>query len=128
MHRETKGGRAKAGKGAESQNATEQTPGLHRRRKAWRGLSVSSCRHAPTWLTAVRGAAASHALAGRLDEARKYMARMPTSGTIGPQLKIVASPRPDDVGTFLLLWQLASSTQQTPAFIDVHAKQAVPAF
>ncbi|MBR1286830.1 adenylate/guanylate cyclase domain-containing protein [Bradyrhizobium sp. AUGA SZCCT0177] len=30
----------------------------------------------PTWLTAVRGAAASHALAGRLDEARKHMARM----------------------------------------------------
>jgi adenylate cyclase len=30
----------------------------------------------PTWLTAVRGAAASHALAGRLDEAHKYMARM----------------------------------------------------
>ena len=30
----------------------------------------------PTWLTAVRGAAASHALAGRLDEARKFMARM----------------------------------------------------
>jgi tetratricopeptide (TPR) repeat protein len=30
----------------------------------------------PTWLTAVRGAAATHALAGRLDEARKFMARM----------------------------------------------------
>jgi TolB-like protein len=30
----------------------------------------------PTWLTAVRGAAASHALAGRLDEARKHMTRM----------------------------------------------------
>jgi TolB-like protein/class 3 adenylate cyclase len=30
----------------------------------------------PTWLTAVRGAAASHALAGRLDEARRHMARM----------------------------------------------------
>jgi TolB-like protein len=30
----------------------------------------------PTWLTAVRGAAASHALAGRLEEARKFMTRM----------------------------------------------------
>nr|WP_283848579.1 adenylate/guanylate cyclase domain-containing protein [Bradyrhizobium sp. SRL28] len=30
----------------------------------------------PTWLTCVRGAAASHALAGRLDEARKHMAHM----------------------------------------------------
>jgi TolB-like protein len=30
----------------------------------------------PSWLTGVRGAAASHALAGRLDEARKHMARM----------------------------------------------------
>ena len=30
----------------------------------------------PIWLTSVRGAAASHALAGRLDEARKHMARM----------------------------------------------------
>jgi tetratricopeptide (TPR) repeat protein len=30
----------------------------------------------PTWLTGVRGAAASHALAGRLDEARKHMARV----------------------------------------------------
>jgi TolB-like protein/class 3 adenylate cyclase/tetratricopeptide (TPR) repeat protein len=33
-------------------------------------------RSRPTWLTAVRGAAASHALAGRIDEATKYMARM----------------------------------------------------
>jgi Flp pilus assembly protein TadD len=30
----------------------------------------------PNWLTAVRGAAASHALAGRLDEATRFMARM----------------------------------------------------
>ena len=35
-----------------------------------------SVRGRPTWLTAVRGAAASHALAGRLDEACKHMARM----------------------------------------------------
>jgi TolB-like protein/class 3 adenylate cyclase len=30
----------------------------------------------PTWLTAVRGASASYALAGRLDDARKFMVRM----------------------------------------------------
>jgi TolB-like protein/Tfp pilus assembly protein PilF len=40
---------------------------------AWAEKAV---RARPTWLTAVRGAAASHALAGRLDEGRKLMARM----------------------------------------------------
>jgi tetratricopeptide (TPR) repeat protein len=30
----------------------------------------------PTWLTAVREASASYALAGRLDDARKFMVRM----------------------------------------------------
>jgi TolB-like protein/class 3 adenylate cyclase len=44
-----------------------------------------SVRGRPTWLTAVRGAAASHALAGRLDEARKHMARM---CELGPALCI----------------------------------------
>jgi Flp pilus assembly protein TadD len=33
-------------------------------------------RSRPTWLTALRGAAASHALAGRIDEATRYMVRM----------------------------------------------------
>jgi adenylate cyclase len=35
-----------------------------------------AARARPKWLTAVRGAAASHALAGQLDEARRFMARM----------------------------------------------------
>ena len=40
---------------------------------AWAEKAV---RARPTWLTAVRGAAASYALAGRLDEARRFMAHM----------------------------------------------------
>jgi adenylate cyclase len=47
--------------------------GRYEEASAWAEKAV---RARPTWLTAVRGAAATHALAGRLDEARKLMARM----------------------------------------------------
>jgi adenylate cyclase len=49
------------------------------------GWAEKAVRARPTWLTAVRAIAASHALAGRLDEARKYMAQM---REIDPALRI----------------------------------------
>ena len=41
-----------------------------------RGWAEKAVRARPTWLTGVRGAAVCNALAGRLDDARRYMGTM----------------------------------------------------